>query len=178
MQLYRNILSPPSWGQDGIISDDNNWPRKNIRLADIGKFSYSISKRYSNVALADGDGKCDIVLISQEFGANRGWWRRNQIGEGKSVNFGNRQALAPIEKCGGIVDGIGQYDTSIRLADINGDKKADILCVERNGRTLGHVSQPDGSYRDMGQVKKPEGADRANVRFVDVSSLCPGLIRF
>ena len=86
------------------------------------------------------------------------------------MNFGITQDFEPIGRCGELVDGIGQYDTSIRLADINGDKKADVLCVERNGRTLGHVSQPDGGYRDMGQVKKPEGADRANVRFVDVSS--------
>jgi hypothetical protein len=177
MQLYRNILSPPSWGQDGIIWSTDDWPRKNIRLADIGEFPIQIPKHSSNAYLADGDGKCDIVLISQEYGENRGWWRRNQIGEGRSVNFGLRQEFEPIRRCGRLVDGIGQYDTSVRLADINGDKKADVLCVERNGRTLGHVSQPDGSYKDMGQVKKPEGADRANVRFVDVSSPSAGLMR-
>lgn len=128
--------------------------------------------------MVDGDGKCDIVYIDQAGGENRGSWRRNQIGEGKSDNFGNRESLEAISRCGRLLNGVGQYDTSIRLADINGDKKADILCVERNGRTLGHVSQRDGSYKDMGQVKKPEGADRANVRFVDVGSLSIGLMRF
>ena len=51
----------------------------------------------------------------------------------------------------------------------SGDGKADYLCMAPDGTTYGHVSRPNGNYEYMNQVKKSEGADRANLRWVDVN---------
>ena len=49
----------------------------------------------------------------------------------------------------------------------SGDGRADILCLESNGRTTAWLNRATGLV-DAGQIKKTEGWDRANIRFADV----------
>lgn len=49
----------------------------------------------------------------------------------------------------------------------SGDGRADILCIEKNGRVTAWLNKASGLV-DVGQIKFSEGWDRANIRFADV----------
>lgn len=91
-----------------------------------------------SVHLADwnGDGYCDViyyVLISYEIE----WWQNLYDKGKKSVSFsfaGKIDAMCTE----GI--GVGMFDLGLRLADIDGDKRADVLCMEPTSRTYGRMS--------------------------------------
>lgn len=67
-------------------------------------------------------------------------------------------------------NGIGQFDLAVRFADIDGNKQADYLCLDLDGRTTGNLASGNPvTFKDVGQVKYAIGADRANIRFADVN---------
>ncbi|KAL2817978.1 hypothetical protein BDW59DRAFT_165684 [Aspergillus cavernicola] len=149
IQIFRNINDPPNWGQHGwfYIKD---WDRQYIRIADI-----------------DGDGKCNIIYHA-DHGAVVDWYKNNYSVTGfKFTSMGARNYLGPCE--GGQRNGVGLFDLAVRFADLNGDKKADRLCIDPDGRTFAMMSTDSDIYTNMRQVKKPEGKDRVNLRFVDVN---------
>ncbi|KAK2757692.1 hypothetical protein FQN54_004661 [Arachnomyces sp. PD_36] len=146
-QLFRNIHDPPNWGQDGIIFNQY-WPHKRIRIADI-----------------DGDGKCDIIFLQED--ATIATWYKTQYSDDDGFDFTRMGTIPEISSCSQR-DGVGLFDLAVRFADINGDGKADRLCLDPDGRTFAYVSTESG-YKDMKQVKTPEERDRANLRFVDIN---------
>ncbi|KAL2782956.1 SGNH hydrolase-type esterase domain-containing protein [Aspergillus keveii] len=144
--LYRNINDPPNWGQDGVIFNQY-WDRRRVRIADI-----------------DGDKRCDIIFLGVD--GTVYMWYRNEF-EDDNVSFhpmGGIQELPPCPQR----DGVGQFDLAFVFADLNGDRKADRLCIDPDGRAFGYFSTPTG-YKNMNQVKKPEDKNRANLRWVDVN---------
>ncbi|KAL4860504.1 SGNH hydrolase-type esterase domain-containing protein [Aspergillus spectabilis] len=147
IQIFRNTLNPPNWGQHDWYFP-KHWSRKLIRIADV-----------------DGDGKCDLIYIDNE-GNVYDWFKTEYSGSKfKFISQGPRPQMGSCAHR----SGVGLFDLAVRFADLNGDKKADKLCIDRDGRTSAFISTDGDNYIDMGQVKKPEGKDRANLRFVDVN---------
>lgn len=144
--MYRNIDSPPNWGQDGVIFDVQR-DRKSVHFADW-----------------TGDGKCDILAVDKTTGAVDMW---ENTYSGDKVTFKSPVRLAGLRCTEGW--GVGVFDLGLRFADITGDGKADYLCMEKNGRTYGYVNEWPKAPRDVGQIKYSVGKDRANHRWADVN---------
>ena len=100
MTFYRNILSPPAWSEEGVIWTIA-WDRKNIRIADI-----------------DGDGKCDVILLSPNKELGTATWYKNNYNE-RTGNFGwaIQSTFGLGIKCQ-FDNGVGQYDIAVTFADI------------------------------------------------------------
>jgi len=56
---------------------------------------------------------------------------------------------------------------ALTIFSSSGDGRADILCLEPDGRTTAWLNRATGIV-DAGQIKRTEGWDRANMRFADV----------
>ncbi|KAK0714151.1 hypothetical protein B0T26DRAFT_678393 [Lasiosphaeria miniovina] len=66
--------------------------------------------------------------------------------------------------------GVSIFDRDMRLADTDGDKRADVLCLEKNGNTTAWLNPSGGLMVNVGRVKYPEGWDLVNMRFADVEA--------
>ncbi|OBT91574.1 hypothetical protein VE01_10411 [Pseudogymnoascus verrucosus] len=90
---------------------------------------------------------------------------RNLYGETHAWNWsylGNPATeLSCVEK-----RGLGIHDIPVHFADVTGNKKADYLCMQKDGRTTGWVNG-DSGWEVIDQFKHTEGLDRANFQFAD-----------
>jgi hypothetical protein len=59
----------------------------------------------------------------------------------------------------------------VRFADITGNKRADYLCIEKDGRVSGSVQGDNGQFEPINQIKFSEDKDRANLRWADVNGM-------
>jgi hypothetical protein len=57
------------------------------------------------------------------------------------------------------------------FADINGDGKADYICIAKNGAASAWINTGPkaGTWTVLGEIRSSVGADRANVRFADLN---------
>ncbi|KAK3372649.1 carbohydrate esterase family 3 protein [Podospora didyma] len=148
-EINANIHSPPAWGHSTSISLNVPGPRVGIHLADW-----------------TGNGRCDVLVQNKATGALTLY--ENQFSN-NALTFTNRGVVSG---SGGWCTegwGVGIFDRGMRLADIDGDKRADVLCLEKNGRVTGRLNKA-GGLENVGQVKFSEGFDRANIRFADVEA--------
>jgi hypothetical protein len=58
-------------------------------------------------------------------------------------------------------NGYAHNDYGVRFADLDGDKKADYLCIELNGRMTGALNKGINNLVNQGQLKFSEGRERA-----------------
>jgi hypothetical protein len=63
---------------------------------------------------------------------------------------------------------LGLFDLAVRFADLDGDGRADYLCMDQDGRTEAILNTKSGTKR-MGQIKASETYDRENHRWADVN---------
>ncbi|KAH7417851.1 carbohydrate esterase family 3 protein [Cadophora sp. MPI-SDFR-AT-0126] len=150
-EINTNFHNPPQWGHNTELSISVPGPRVGIHLADW-----------------TGDGKCDILVQDKASGALRMYENRYDPANPNYLPF-----AAPIQVSGaGTCSegwGVGIFDRGMRLADVDGDGRADILCLEKNGRVTGALNlDGHGTLQNVGQIKFSEGWDRANMRFADV----------
>lgn len=141
------------WGPEAIMFDPaihaggRNLDRRDLHLADW-----------------DGDGFCDIIWTNPDANNQVEVWR-NLYGETKAWDWsylGNPATeLSCVEK-----RGLGIHDIPVHFADVTGNKKADYLCMQRDGRITGWVNG-DLSWEAIDQFKQSEGLDRANFQFAD-----------
>jgi hypothetical protein len=92
-------MDPPNWGQHGwyYIKD---WPRKQIRIADI-----------------DGDGICDIIYLDRYSDVDD-WYKTEYMGPGSSsFKFTSQGPLKEMGLCNER-DGVGLFDLAVRFADL------------------------------------------------------------
>ncbi|KAL3708913.1 hypothetical protein TMatcc_002701 [Talaromyces marneffei ATCC 18224] len=153
--LYGNTLNPPNWDPAGVEIFDAGVERKALHLADF-----------------DGDGKCDLWLVDRATGAAEVWinnWN-------SSAMSWNKRGVVTGEATCTQSWGVGLYDIGLRFHDINGDQRADYLCMEPNGRTTGALNLGENAFEDVGQIKHSEGYDRANHKWADVNG--DGLVDF
>ncbi|KAK4167804.1 CE3 protein [Cladorrhinum sp. PSN259] len=154
VQLFTNVHSPPEWGTDTTISLENVvlGPRAGIHLADW-----------------TGDGRCDFLVQDKKTGSLR-LYENSFDPERKVITLQDKGVVTTGSAEVICAQGWGvsaTQDRGMRLADVDGDKRADILCLEPNGRVTGWLNRLTG-LEDIGQVKFSEGWDRANMRFADV----------
>lgn len=63
---------------------------------------------------------------------------------------------------------VGIFDLAVRFADIDGNSRADNLCIEKNTRTTAFLNHATGQGY-VGQVKFPIERDRGNINWADVN---------
>ncbi|KAJ6057366.1 hypothetical protein N7460_000640 [Penicillium canescens] len=148
--LYGNVHKPPTWVPEGPQIFDLGRERKGIHLADF-----------------DGDGKCDVWAVNRETGAAEVW-----------INHWNEEIGSGFLDYKGFVTGdvrctegwgVGLFDIGVSMADLDGDGRADYLCMEPDGRTVGWLNRGVNDFEAKGQVKRTQGYDRANHKWADVN---------
>ncbi|PKS10949.1 hypothetical protein jhhlp_002708 [Lomentospora prolificans] len=144
------------WGPSRVIWD----PKKDRDIY--------LDRRDLHLADWNGDGACDIIYVNPKDGGVEVWL--NQIKTTGDFNWAKMGDPAPGAelKCKE-KRGIGLYDLAVRFADLTGNKKADYLCIEPNGRVTGFLHEDDGGFTKVDQIKFSVGKDRANHRFADVN---------
>lgn len=167
MHIYESLggtfpSQAPYWGPNYIF-----W-----RATDyLGK---EVDRRDLHLADWDGDGLCDIIYVNPDSGYIDGLWinKFKTTGDLRKTenwqrvnNAGPRGSNSPCPER----RGTGIFDLAVRFADIDGNGRADYLCIEKDGRTWGYLNNNDGGLTHISQFKKTEGKDRANIRFVDVN---------
>ncbi|KAK1518258.1 hypothetical protein CABS01_05792 [Colletotrichum abscissum] len=143
-EINTNIHSPPNWGHDTSITLTVPGPRTGIHFADW-----------------TGNGRCDVLVQNKATGTLT-LYENNYDAGAKALTFSNR----------GVVTegwGVGIFDRGMRLADIDGDGRADPICIEISGRMTAWLNRQSGLL-DAGQIKFAESWDRANIRFADVEN--------
>ncbi|KAF5982347.1 acetylxylan esterase [Fusarium bulbicola] len=147
-EINANIHSPPAWVHSTKIELTVPGPRNGIHLADW-----------------TGDGRCDVIVQNKATGHLTVY--KNQYDKGADrISFDSGTAVATECNQGW---GVGIFDLGMRFHDIDGDGRADALCIEKNGRITGWLNKADG-LENVGQIKFSEGWDRANIRFADVEA--------
>ncbi|KAF4968093.1 hypothetical protein FSARC_4454 [Fusarium sarcochroum] len=146
-EINVNIHSPPAWGHTTTIELKVPGPRNGIHLADW-----------------TGDGRCDVIVQNKATGdltvfKNLYDKAANRI----TFDSGTTHASSKCDQGWGV----GIFDLGMRFHDIDGDGRADVLCIEKNGRITGSLNKSPG-LENVGQIKFSEGWDRANMRFADV----------
>jgi hypothetical protein len=143
---------PPYWGKSYTI-----WSARE-------KTGNPIDRRDLHLADWDGDGLCDVIYAHPDSGAVDVWINPYK----KDKNFKNWKHIGGISTGCKEKRGVGIFDLAKRFADIDGNGRADYLCIEPNTRTTGWLNFADG-LEDVGQVKKEIDYDRANIRWADVN---------
>ncbi len=102
----------------------------------------------------DGDGKADYLVVDKK-GAVRAW--RN--------NGGDRVGWPGL---GVVAGGTGAPGERVRLADVNGDRRADYLVVDDGGAVHAWLNKGLDRWSDQGLIATGTGAAARNVRFADI----------
>jgi hypothetical protein len=137
-EIYANLHQPPGWGHSTkmtlILPVPS--PRIGIHLADW-----------------DGDGLCDVLTQDRASGALTLY--KNTYDKGSdTVSFIKQGIVTPGTCTQGW--GVGIFDRGMRVVDLDGDGRADPLCIEPNGRITAWLNTKSGMV-DVGQVKFSEG---------------------
>ncbi|KAL4861058.1 hypothetical protein BDV12DRAFT_204408 [Aspergillus spectabilis] len=146
---------PNFWGPDYVMFD----PKKAIWR--------DLDRRDLHLVDWDGDGVCDIVWMDPA-NQNRPRVWRNRYKETGNFDWQYESNPAPDLWCPE-QRGLGFFDRPVHLADISGNKRADYLCVEKDGRTWGFVQSDVGTWEHIDQFKFSEEKDRANLYWADVN---------
>lgn len=162
MILYESFggifpASPPYWGPNYQI-----WSATE-------QLGHEVDRRDLHLADWDGDGLCDVIYVNPDTNRMEVWLNQYK-------KSGNIQTWTHLTGAGpGDADvqcpehrGVGIFDLAVRFADIDGNGRADYLCIEKDGRTWGYLNN-DGGTTYISQFKYSEQKDRANLRWVDVN---------
>ncbi|OJJ35887.1 hypothetical protein ASPWEDRAFT_41117 [Aspergillus wentii DTO 134E9] len=148
--LYGNVHKPPVWSPEGQQIFEANADRKAVHLADF-----------------DGDGKCDLWVTDRTTGSAEVWINQYDLAS-ETMKWNPIGSVTGNASC---TQGwsVGLYDIGLAFHDIDGDGRADYLCMEPNGTTTAFLNQGVKDFKDMGQIKRSQGYDRANHRWADVN---------
>ncbi|KAH8797345.1 hypothetical protein F5884DRAFT_815081 [Xylogone sp. PMI_703] len=146
MTVFGNEHTWGTWIHYNVVYNINR-PRREIHFADF-----------------DGDGKCDILLVDKGSGATT--VLKNNYANGK-FSFTSLGLVTGSATC---TEGYGydRHDNGVRWNDIDGDGRADFLCMELNGRITGYLNKGIGNMVSQGQIKLAEGRERRNLRLADI----------
>ncbi|KAK4545949.1 hypothetical protein LTR36_002513 [Oleoguttula mirabilis] len=145
--LFENEHNWGYWNPWGVIYNADR-ARQEIHLADF-----------------DNDGKCDILLVDKDTGATT--VIRNEFSSGLFA-FSDLDVVTGSATC---TEGYGsdKHDLGVRWNDLDGDGRADFLCMQSNGVTHGYLNKGVGNMVDQGLIKHAEGKERKNLRFADLN---------
>ena len=143
--LYKNLgpAAFPTWGSEGLIATGVGAAQENVFLADI-----------------NCDGLADYVVILPS-GDIEVYYN---LGESEFPNWQGPAVTHIIN---------GSYpQASIRLADINGDRCADLLTVDPNGYTIAYLNEGGSSpsFQSPIVLATGVGATRSEIQFADLTA--------
>ncbi|KAF7627478.1 hypothetical protein AFLA_002859 [Aspergillus flavus NRRL3357] len=130
----------------GNVHDPPVWKPEGIEI-------FNVKKDRKSLHLADIDGDGNAIYGSDN--------AQGDYFQYKGVLTGNARCTQGW--------GVGLYDLGLRFADLDGDGRADYLCMDPDGRTDGWLNKGENSFESIGQVKRSEHYDRANHRWADVN---------
>ena len=136
--LFENDHNWGYWVPWGVIYNANR-TREEVHIADF-----------------DADGKCDILLVDKDTGATT--VILNEYSSG-AFSFSNIGVVTGSATC---TEGYGndKHDLGVRWHDLDGDKRADFLCMQSDGVTTGYLNKGVGDMADQGLIKHAEGKER------------------
>jgi hypothetical protein len=104
----------------------------------------------------DGDKKCDILLVDKKSGATT--VILNKFSNG-AFSWSNIGVVTGSASC---TEGYGtdKHDKGVRWHDIDGDRRADFLCVQTNGVVTGYLNKGVNNMVNQGLIKHEEGKER------------------
>jgi hypothetical protein len=112
----------------------------------------------------DGDGLADYLIVDEKSGAVHFW--RNGGPNSAAPGGWNWYDL------GQVASGIGE-GAGVQFADINGDKKADYLWIDKNGAVTAYLNGGNAAsgwiWYPQGVIATGVGAARADVQFHDLN---------
>lgn len=123
------------------------------------------NRRDIHLADFDGDGKCDVLLVDKDSGAT------HVILNQYSSNGFQWKDITYVTGGATCTEGYGTYkhDRGVRWNDIDGDGRADFLCMQTNGVVHGYLNKGVNNMINLGLVKHEEGKERKNLRFADIN---------
>ncbi|KAK5731515.1 hypothetical protein LTR17_011313 [Elasticomyces elasticus] len=128
-------------------------------------YNANIDRQVIQLADFDGDGKCDILLVEQDTGTTIVIQNLYSNGVFKFKSLGVMSGIATCTTG----RGRDKHDQGTRWADIDGDGRADFLCMDTDGVTTGFLNKGSGSFANQGLIKHGEGKERVNLRFADIN---------
>ncbi|KAK5111586.1 hypothetical protein LTR85_011815 [Meristemomyces frigidus] len=145
--LFENDHNWGYWKPWGVIYNANR-ARQEIHLADF-----------------DGDGKCDILLVDKASGATT--VIQNKFSSGV-FTFSDLGVVTGSATC---TEGYGydKHDLGVRWNDLDGDGRADFLCMQTDGVINGYLNKGVDNMVDQGLIKHGEGKERKNLRLADIN---------
>ena len=165
---YGDMILFPSTGKVNITGTEEWWGPEDATF--FTPPDGDLDRRDLHLADWDGDGDCDIIWTDPA-NENRITVWINNYKDGISGYDWTQLPDAPQNAFCSQTRGKAVDDLAVRFADINGDGKADFLCIEKDGRVTGFVQSTtvNNTYDDVGQIKFAETYDRANLRWADVN---------
>ncbi|KAJ4295166.1 Glucan endo-1,3-alpha-glucosidase agn1 [Kalmusia sp. IMI 367209] len=150
-------------------SGDDNAPT----WTSIGRMvELATNRKFVHFADWDGDGICDILVVDRPTGDVTVY--PVYVGEGGNPKVSLPKSVVSGSLCPqGFSPGL--TDLAVRFGDLDGDKRADYLCMDPNGRTVGWLNKASG-LSALNQIKVSVGFDRPNHRWADVTG--DGLVDF
>ncbi|GLI77561.1 hypothetical protein PoHVEF18_005852 [Penicillium ochrochloron] len=159
MMIYESLggtfpVNPPYWGPHYQI-----WAATDYAGSEI-------DRRDLHLADWDGDGLCDIIYVNPSDNSLRIWLNQYKAN-------GNFDKWVEADTSGYDINcpekrGVGIYDLAVRFADIDGNGRADLLCIQPKGLASGYLNNANGLVY-LSQIKKSGDKDRANLRWADVN---------
>ena len=115
-----------------------------------------MSHQQIHLADFDGDKKCDILLVDKNSGATT--VILNKFSSGK-FSWSNIGVVTGSASC---TEGYGtdKHDKGVRWHDIDGDGRADFLCVTTDGVVSGYLNKGVNNMVNQGMIKHTEGKER------------------
>ncbi|EEY19355.1 conserved hypothetical protein [Verticillium alfalfae VaMs.102] len=124
-----------------------------------------ITRRALHIADWNGDGKADIIAVDRVSGELTVWLSMSEPGK---VSFQEAKKYPDTKEFCKLGWGVLYYDTSHHFADINGDGRADYICIQHNGLMHAMLNLATGTT-DIGQINYTKNLERAEFRFADVN---------
>ncbi|KAK4445290.1 hypothetical protein QBC34DRAFT_441859 [Podospora aff. communis PSN243] len=157
MRIYESkggaFSEAPYWGANYIMfTPPEQIDRRDLHLADW-----------------NGDGYCDILHVDHRSGRINVWI--NKYGQNNNFNSWDYLSSVGPGNLGMPVcpqRGKALTDMGTRFADLDGDGRADVICLWKDGGAFGYLNKASGLEWHP-QFKYAEGKDRANLRFADVN---------
>ncbi|KAF1979712.1 hypothetical protein BU23DRAFT_594897 [Bimuria novae-zelandiae CBS 107.79] len=128
-------------------------------------FELAVDRKFVHFADWNGDGRCDILHVDRGTGGVI-LYQNDRFQDDINPHIQPGQTVVSGAKCPqGYSPGL--TDLAVHFADLDGDGRADYVCMNPDGRPVGWLNKP-GSLTALNRIKVSVGFDRTNHRFADV----------